>query len=176
VIRPPRNCKIEETKKLESWHCSDDGVSHEPTIREACPADVLAIMELERQSAMAAHWREADYVRIFTEGSPSRLALVAEEDEALLGFLVASHVGPEWEIENVAVAAQVTRRGLGSRLIREFLTLAEERGVESVFLEVRESNRAARALYETLKFVETGRRKNYYSGPLEDAVVYRKAL
>jgi ribosomal-protein-alanine N-acetyltransferase len=133
-------------------------------------------MELERQSAGASHWREADYSRIFAEGHPSRLALVVEGDGVLLGFLVTSHVGPEWEIENIAVCSQVRRCGLGSRVIREFLVLAKQRGAESVFLEVRESNRAARALYERAGFVETRRRKNYYSGPLEDAVIYRKAL
>jgi ribosomal-protein-alanine acetyltransferase len=134
------------------------------------------MIDLERQSDGASHWREADYARIFAEGSPSRLALVAEENGCIAAFLVASHVGPEWEIENVAVAPDARRRGLGSQLVREFLDTANQRGAESVFLEVRESNRAARALYEKGGFSETGRRKSYYSGPPEDAVVYRKSL
>ncbi len=138
-------------------------------------------MDLERQSPGASHWRDDDYARIFAEGPPPRLALVrlalvAEQEGALLGFLVASHVGSEWEIENVAVASHARRRGLGSRLLREFLAIAEQHGAESVFLEVRESNRDARALYEAAGFAETGRRKSYYSGPLEDAVMYRKGL
>lgn len=133
-------------------------------------------MDVERQSAGASHWREADYARIFAAGSPSRLALVTEDNGALLGFLVASHVGPEWEIENVAVASHSRRRGLGCLLVNEFLAAVRQRGAQYVFLEVRESNRAARALYEGAGFVETGCRKSYYSGPLEDAVVYRKVL
>jgi ribosomal-protein-alanine N-acetyltransferase len=132
------------------------------------------MMELERQSDGASHWREADYARIFAEGSPSRLALVVEENGSIAAFLVTSHVGPEWEIENVAVAPEARRRGLGSRLIREFLDKAKQRGAESVFLEVRESNRAARALYAKWGFVEAGRRKAYYTEPIEDAVNYRK--
>jgi ribosomal-protein-alanine N-acetyltransferase len=52
--------------------------------------------------------------------------------------------------------------------------VAEAQGAESVFLEVRESNRAARFLYEKWSFVESGRRKQYYQGPQEDAIVYRR--
>lgn len=147
-----------------------------PTIRAATLADISAIVDMERQSEGASHWRENDYARIFAGGTPARLALVAEEGRKLLGFLVASHVGPEWEIENVAVDSQARRRGLGGRLVHEFLAFAGQHGAESVFLEVRESNRAARALYERARFVETGRRKSYYSAPPEDAVLYRKVL
>jgi ribosomal-protein-alanine acetyltransferase len=133
-------------------------------------------MELDRQSSGAAHWREHDYVRIFADDSPSRLALVAEENGALLGFLVTAHVGPEWEIENVAVSDGAKRRGIGTKLICEFLEMAGQRGAGSVSLEVRESNSAARAFYEELSFLQTGRRKNYYSGPEEDAILYRRSV
>ena len=58
----------------------------------------------------------------------------------------------------------------------EFLNLARRQGALAVFLEVRESNRAARALYEKWAFVENDRRKRYYSNPEEDAIVYRLAF
>ena len=64
--------------------------------------------------------------------------------------------GEEWEIENIAVAGRARRRGLGTRLLGEFLDLAQSRGAEAVFLEVRESNLAARRLYEKWAFVESG--------------------
>jgi [ribosomal protein S18]-alanine N-acetyltransferase len=91
----------------------------------------------------------------------------------VLGFIVVGNVGAEWELENIAVAANARRRGLAARLMNEFMDVARGRGADNIFLEVRESNHAARALYNKWAFVETGRRKNYYSEPVEDAVVYR---
>ncbi|MCI0355381.1 MAG: ribosomal protein S18-alanine N-acetyltransferase [Acidobacteria bacterium] len=141
------------------------------TIRHATPADVARLIALERHAATAAHWAEADYERLFAAGGPERLALVLEEAE-VVAFLVARGVDAEWEIENVAVAGAARRRGLGTRLLGELLNRLRARGVESVFLEVRESNRAARALYEKWAFVENCRRADYYRDPVEGAIQY----
>lgn len=142
------------------------------TIRAATPADVPSMLELERRAATAAHWKEQDYQRLF-EPAGRRLALVLEEEGRLCGFVVGRGLGEEWEIENVAVAGPARRRGLATRLVGEMLDHARERGAQSIYLEVRESNRAARALYEKWAFVESGRRKSYYHDPPEDALVYR---
>jgi len=141
------------------------------TIRPAAAADVPAMMALERHAATAAHWSAADYERIFAP-SGQRVALVLEERE-VEGFVVARGVGTEWEIENIAVAGPARRWGLGARLLVELLNRVRAAGARNVFLEVRESNRAARSLYEKWAFVESGRRKAYYRGPDEDAVLYR---
>jgi ribosomal-protein-alanine N-acetyltransferase len=61
-------------------------------------------------------------------------------------------------------------------LLGEFLELARAEGAETVFLEVRASNQAARFLYEKWAFLEAGRRKAYYRNPVEDAVVCRLTL
>ena len=79
----------------------------------------------------------------------------------------------EWEIENVAIAPDARRRGLGTRLVGELLTMAQAQAASAVFLEVRESNHAARALYEKWAFVESGRRAKYYRDPEEDAIVFK---
>ena len=102
--------------------------------------------------------------------------MVIEEQCVVQGFLVGRAVEGEWEIENIAVAGPARRRGLGTRLVGEFLDLARKQGAQAVFLEVRESNRAARALYEKWAFVEAGRRAHYYRQPEEDAVAYRLVL
>ena len=60
--------------------------------------------------------------------------------------------------------------------MQAFLVQAHQLNAESVFLEVRESNTAARGLYEKLAFHQTGRRKSYYCAPLEDAILYFKDL
>lgn len=141
-------------------------------IRIAAPADVPAMLELERRAATAAHWQAQDYQLLFEAGG-RRLALVLEEEAKVCGFVVGRDLGEEWEIENVAVAGPARRRGLGTRLVGELLNHARGRGAHSVYLEVRESNHAARALYEKWAFVESGRRKSYYREPEEDALVYR---
>jgi [ribosomal protein S18]-alanine N-acetyltransferase len=74
------------------------------------------------------------------------------------------------------VAPSARRIGVGKRLLERLLDGARETHSTSVFLEVRESNVAARTLYEKLGFRETGRRKSYYASPLEDAVLYSLAL
>jgi ribosomal-protein-alanine N-acetyltransferase len=160
-------------------------------VRTATPADIPAVMELERQCAAAAHWTEGQYQRVFQsiESDPSqRLALVIDKDHdarseprskvefPLIAFLIANRVGPEWELENVVVESTVRRKGVGTGLLNELLTRARASNSESVFLEVRESNQAARALYVKLGFEQDGRRKGYYSNPPEDAILYRRNL
>ena len=145
-------------------------------IRPATPADIPEMMKLVNHSATAAHWSRAHYDRVFGEDAPRRLALVIEEGTTLQGFLVAHEIAPEWEIENIAIAGAARRRGLGTRLLGEFLDRARAEKGTSVFLEVRESNRAARLLYKKWAFVESGRRTGYYVQPQEDAIVYRLPL
>ncbi len=145
-------------------------------IRHATPADLPAIVALERQAATAAHWSSGQYQAVFLDSAPRRIVLVLEETSTIQAFLIARTLDQEWEIENVVVSDRVQRRGLGSRLLDEFLALARGQGATAVFLEVRESNRAARALYGKASLVHTGRRKHYYREPEEDALVYRLVL
>jgi ribosomal-protein-alanine N-acetyltransferase len=142
-------------------------------IRPATAADIPAMMMLVNHSATAARWSRAQYERVFDQSVPRRAALVIEEGAAIRGFLVAHEVASEWQIENVAVAGAARRRGMGTRLLGEFLKMASGEGASAVFLEVRESNRAARLLYEKWSFQESGRRPGYYTQPQEDAIVYR---
>lgn len=132
---------------------------------------------LERQVSAAAHWSEEQYQRLFQPGGADRLALVAEDAKnGVLGFLVARQVAPDWELENIVVTPAARRNGLGKRLVEALLAKARETNSAAVFLEVRESNASARALYEKADFQETGRRKSYYGDPTEDAILYRRGL
>jgi ribosomal-protein-alanine N-acetyltransferase len=142
-------------------------------IRRATAADVPSMMNLERTAATAAHWSAEQYQTAFSDQAPSRVLLIIEEEAGVQGFVAGRVLGEEWEIENIAVAALARRRGLGTRLLGEFLDLARGRGAGTVFLEVRESNLAARRLYEKWAFVECRRRKLYYRDPQEDAIVYQ---
>jgi len=142
-------------------------------IRRATAADIPDLMALENRAATAAHWSMKQYETVFTDASPSRVVLILEEEAGVQGFIAGRKLDKEWEIENIVVAEPVRHRGLGTRLVEKFLDLARDRGADAVFLEVRESNLAARRLYEKWAFVESGRRKLYYREPEEDAIVYQ---
>jgi len=143
------------------------------SIRAGTITDLPAMMALEKHVATAAHWSAEQYEALFRAPDPGRAALVMQEESSLQGFVIARVVGEEWEIENVAIAGPARRRGLGTRLLGELLDLARAQDAAAVFLEVRESNQAARALYEKWAFLESGRRRGYYKDPEEDAILYR---
>jgi [ribosomal protein S18]-alanine N-acetyltransferase len=102
------------------------------------------------------------------------LFLVAEgEGERIVGYVVALDAADEGEILNLAVAPTGRRHGLGRALVEHVLEALRARGIRHVYLEVRESNAPARALYAGQGFREVGRRKQYYRRPVEDAIVLR---
>jgi len=143
-------------------------------IRAAVPDDLAFMKRIASHSITAAQWPDSTYEKLFApEAVQKRTILVVEENGETLGFVVARPAADEWEIENIAVIGTARRRGLGSHLLGEFLNQAKKAGAAAVFLEVRESNHAARALYEKWAFVQSGRRSAYYSDPLEDALVFR---
>ncbi len=147
-------------------------------IRAATSEDIPALIELDRTSSTAAHWTPEQYRNLFQiESLAHRLFLVAESERGpVIGFLVAQHVAPEWELENIVVSPTELRRGIGRSLLNALLQAARQSQSDAIFLEVRESNRPARAFYESSGFRDVGRRKAYYSNPVEDAILYRTGL
>jgi [ribosomal protein S18]-alanine N-acetyltransferase len=141
-------------------------------IRPATPDDITGMMRIEETCTSAAHWTEQHYRDLFSESAPRRVTLVVEQG-TITGFLVASAINAEWEIENVLVEQNTRRQGLGRKLVLKLLDQARKQKAVSVFLEVRESNLAARNLYLSLGFTQIGRRSRYYSHPPEDAILYR---
>jgi [ribosomal protein S18]-alanine N-acetyltransferase len=141
-------------------------------VRYAVVVDVPQLMAIGRSAATAGQWTQEQYEQMF---SSDRLLLVIEDAE-VLGFIVGRGTGGEWEIENIAVTDAVRRSGLGSRLLEELLHHIRCNNGREVFLEVRESNRVARAFYAKWGFIETGRRTGYYHDPKEDALVLKHCL
>lgn len=141
-------------------------------VRPGIAADLARLMEIARYSTTSAQWAQVEYEKLLRPES-NRESLVVAEDDRVCGFIVGREVAREWEIENIAVSREARRRGLGSRLLSQFLDRVRARGGTEVYLEVRESNQAARKLYEKSGFVEAGRRKSYYQNPTEDALLLR---
>ncbi len=140
------------------------------SIRDAASADIPVILTIERAAPSAAHWSADQYTSRINNGS----VIVAEEEGQICGFLCAHAAAGEWEIENVVVDEEFRRHGIAAALIQALLTKWESDGGVAVLLEVRESNAAARALYEASGFREVGRRRGYYRDPAADAILYAR--
>lgn len=143
-------------------------------VRRAVAADAPCIFEIAQSTKTTAKWPQEKYKEIFTQGS-NRLAFVIESMSEVKGFLVAHQLGDEIEIENIAIERSLQDSGLGSQLLKEFIKLSQN-NARTIFLEVRESNRAARALYGKCGFEQFNRRTRYYSHPEEDAILYRLVM
>jgi len=144
------------------------------TVRRFGPGDATAVREIVKESPQAAAWAEDAYERLPEWGGP--LALVSEHAGEVTGFLMGREVAEEAEVLNLAVMPKFRRLGHGAALVSTALEGMRSRGVQSVYLEVRESNTRAIAFYEKHGFGKTGRRKGYYREPDEAAVTMVKKL
>jgi ribosomal protein S18 acetylase RimI-like enzyme len=127
-------------------------------IRPGRPSDVSAIRAIQMSTHTASHWEPATYFE-FTVS-------VAERSGEVSGFMVSREIAGEIEVLNLATASETRRQGIATQLLASL-------DAEDVFLEVRESNRPARKLYEKLGFVVVGTRPEYYDDPVESALVMR---
>jgi ribosomal-protein-alanine N-acetyltransferase len=133
-----------------------------PVIRRGDAGDLEAVEALQSNSPEAAHWPPAEYLQHeFT---------VADSDGAVAGFLVWRTLAPgECEVLNLVVSRDFRRKGVARRLLAPLLNPPGN----DVFLEVRESNHGARFFYKSMGFKEVGARQEYYTGPVESAIVMK---
>jgi ribosomal-protein-alanine N-acetyltransferase len=169
----------------DAWALAGDGVSiaasNPVVIRHGGRSDLASLVAIERAS-FSDPWSVESFASALT--MDRMRVLVAEErdrgegggDRTLLGYVLALVLGQEAEIADLAVAPSARRRGVAKLLIGRILEDLEARGVASVFLEVRESNVAARALYGSSDFVAVGRRTGYYRNPTEDALLLKRDI
>ena len=130
-------------------------------------------MHTIEQAAFSDPWSARD----FRECVASDVVfLVAAASDGVAGYVIAQDAADEGEILNLAVAPGRQRGGIGRALVEQVLGALAGRGARRVFLEVREANTAARALYAALGFQEVGRRPRYYRRPVEDAIILRAAI
>ncbi|MCD7891146.1 MAG: ribosomal protein S18-alanine N-acetyltransferase [Ruminococcus sp.] len=129
--------------------------------------------ELEKSAVGADGW-SAESFRSEAEKENGYVLYIYDDDE-VIALLTGYYVIGEGDITNVVVRPPWRRRGLAQRLIAEFERLLPEDAAE-IFLEVRESNEAAAALYEKCGFERLAVRRNFYVNPRENAVVMRKGV
>jgi len=153
----------------------------ELALEEPDAEDVPALYAIERR-AYSHPWAEASLREAIERKDrfDSRVLRAARERAApgrgLRAYCIVQRVADELHIHNLAVAPECRRRGLARRLLDDSLERASAGGIRVVLLEVRESNRAARKLYEQRGFVEVGRRPDYYDDPREDALLLNLEL
>lgn len=99
---------------------------------------------------------------------------VAIDNDTVVGYAVMSTVLDEGSLLDIAVDENYRRKGVAKALFDKLLDVAKEKELAFITLEVRASNKSARALYEALGFECIAVRKNYYSKPSEDAVLMTK--
>jgi [ribosomal protein S18]-alanine N-acetyltransferase len=152
-----------------------------PTLRRMRWWDVAVAARLEAALFPADPWTEAGFWSELAGVPATRYYVVAEEagsDGAgpeLVGYAGLMAVGPEADVQTVAVRADRQGAGVGQALVDALLVEARRRGCGQVLLEVREDNAAGRALYARLGFEQVGVRRGYY-GPGTDALVLRLRL
>lgn len=142
-------------------------------IRRASPADVPALVAIE-QACFSDPWTAAG-IRETIQYETSR-TFVAESGGSTVGYVMARISGEEGEILNLAVLPRSRRKGIARCLLDEALGSIAAAGVTEAYLEVRQSNGQAIALYQSQGFRPVGLRPDYYRDPREDALVLRAPL
>ncbi len=141
-------------------------------ICDARDTDIPAVAEIENGS-FTDPWPESSFRQLFRD--PRTTFLIARDaDVPVAGYALATQVGDEAEILNLAVVPSSRNCGIGGRVLDELLARLTAAGIRQIFLEVRESNAFARKLYTSREFAEISSRRDYYRRPVESAVVMRK--
>ncbi|HKY60667.1 MAG TPA: ribosomal protein S18-alanine N-acetyltransferase [Gemmatimonadota bacterium] len=140
----------------------------EPRVRPLRAADLAAVMRIER-SVYPSPWPEEHLARIVA--LPGAIGRVAELGGGeIVGYALGWVAADEAELANIAVDPPHRRTGIGHRLLESMREAAAGLGATRMYLEVRASNQVAQAFYRARGFTVTGRRRQYYSRPREDAL------
>ena len=142
-------------------------------IRQFEKRDLPEVLAIQAKNPWAAQWPELEYSHLAAD--PRGTILVAEletmEPAKVLGFAAFYRIIDEAELRNIAVDPAHQQQGVGKALLTEGRRRLLEAGAKRVFLEVRQSNKAALTLYYSVGFGLHSQRKDYYHDPREDAYV-----
>ena len=134
------------------------------------PDDLDGILAVDAASFYRP-WTRAMYESELRNPSVSRIYVIRTREARVAGYCAAWAIGGELHINNLAILPNLRRQGLATALLRDVLRRAADGGCDRATLEVRRSNDAARRLYEGLGFRLGGLRRDYYTDPVEDALI-----
>jgi ribosomal-protein-alanine N-acetyltransferase len=150
---------------------ANDGAVQVRAMREA---DVDAVVAIETQ-AFSSPWQRDTFLELI--GRPNLEVLVMDHPTAgIVGYAVLWCIMDQGELANLAIVPEMRGRGLGTRMLESVIDTARRRGVETMYLEVRDSNAAALELYRRFGFSQVGLRRGYYDRPKEDARILMAKL
>ena len=147
-----------------------------PAMQVMTVGSLDAVLAIEVQ-AYAFPWTRGNFIDSLAAGYLARV-LVGDGGE-LVGYFVAMPGFEEMHLLNVTVSSRHEGQGHARRLLAELYALSASFAATAVWLEVRESNARARALYLREGFTEAGRRRDYYPAPAgqrEDAILMTRSL
>jgi len=132
--------------------------------------DLEGVLDVEAES-FSNPWTRDMYAWELQNRSVCHVVLVRTADCRVAGFCAFWLVFDEVHINNVAMRPRFRAQGIGTALLQHVLAEARRLGARRATLEVRASNERARRLYERLGFYVAGVRRNYYTDPVEDALI-----
>ncbi|MBR5967568.1 MAG: ribosomal protein S18-alanine N-acetyltransferase [Lachnospiraceae bacterium] len=137
-------------------------------LRDMAAADLFKVADLERR-LFSDPWSIDSFRGALR--SQNQVFLVCDDDGTIAGYCGMLMVPGEGQILNVAVDENYRRRGLATEMLNAMIDIGTTNEIFLYTLEVRENNEPALALYKSVGFVPTGRRKGYYKNPEEDAIL-----
>ena len=139
-------------------------------IQKLSPEDVPLLQTCAELSALCLPEEAWSFQSFLSETQkPGGIVLVAvKQNREAVGFLTACLVMDTADLTAIAVTPSCRRQGIGERLLKELLVFT---GSAEIFLEVRESNFSAVALYQKHGFQQAGIRKHFYQNPDENAIL-----
>lgn len=143
------------------------------TIRKMLVEDAPAVAAIEVRS-FSEPWPEFEFVKAVEDRN--YCYLVAAHSKEVVGYAGAIVSIDEADVTNIAVKTDFRNQGVGEELLKHLLIQVELRGVDKVFLEVRESNESAISLYRKYGFYQIGKRPGFYKRPIENALLMRKDI
>jgi ribosomal-protein-alanine N-acetyltransferase len=153
------------------------------SIKRMTEHDLLEVVEIEELSGLSRWGWDAYHKEL--QSPEDVIMLIARvvgidtnlnDGKGIAGFIVARVVAEEMHVNNVAVRTEFRRQGLAAKLLQTVLECGRLAGARIAFLEVRAGNKAAQALYRRCGFEPAGRRRRYYSNPVEDALLMSVSL
>ena len=137
-------------------------------IRKMEERDIKEVAAIEEET-FSSPWSADSFSK--ESKNKNNIYLVVEDNGEIIGYCGLWGVAGEGQITNVAVRKDNRNRGVGRIMLTKLLELGVNQGLESFTLEVRESNKSALHVYQSLGFYSVGIRKNFYTGPTENAVI-----